>query len=574
MLTRVDLILLAPDGDWFVFRADGSRLGYVRLDLTATGADRTIGFDALVQNHASRILGVDVSYVGLLACERVDDTVVLVAVATVRPAQVTLPGDRQLRVLSFADAAGRGTDIDHAAHLVTARDWCRAAGSATDLTMSIQRAFTMSVAYLDSHLSIENGQWGWNQYQDGRSIGVLSTAEALLAHIYAGAQGEFVTRPAQTLEAVQNPDGGWRVRSSLIGGQSSLSIIESTAASLMALREAGRSAADPTIARGIAWLEARQRTDGGWSSSPADDQSMVFPTTVAVRALAGFGRMDAMTRGVSWLRHAQCPNGGWGASARATDSNGTPSAAYTGYAIVALLAAQSPATDPAVVAGCDHLIETFDAFKDEPWESTTANTSVDPSRSIRMDYRHFGTPWALTALSLAGHGLDEAIMLDGVRRLLALQQANGTWKCSVTAPESPPVWATHDAVLALRTVLRAGTRDLVPVAVARYVERDRRATLACLAHQSAWISGHSAAPADGRSRWSTALLSTLAVAGAALILWQGGVFAQLGSSSSARQAWAAVASIVLPVVSATIPAIVAEEHRLRRAGNTAGPGTQ
>ncbi|MGW1996399.1 hypothetical protein [Embleya sp. NPDC001921] len=161
----------------------------MRLDLTATGADRTIGFDELVRNHASRILGVDVSYVGLVACERVDDTVVLVAVATVRPAQVTLPGDRQLRVLSFADAVARGTDIDHAAHLVTARDWCRAAGSATDLTMSIQRAFAMSVAYLDSHLSIENGQWGWNQYQDGRSIGVLSTAEALLAHIYAGAKG-------------------------------------------------------------------------------------------------------------------------------------------------------------------------------------------------------------------------------------------------------------------------------------------------------------------------------------------------------------------------------------------------
>lgn len=558
MTATVDLVLLSSDGARFVLRTDGNRLGCVRLRVTADPA-APHDFQALVQRAAAQALGVDVSYLGLLAGERRAGGVRLVACAVLRPAQITLPNDASLRVLSIEEVRGRGDDIDHAEHLLTAHQWYWAERSTADLSASVQRALDTSIAYLDNHLSTEDGRWGWNQYQDGSSIGILSTAEALLAHIHAGARGEFVTRPALTLEAEQNPDGGWRVRSSLIGGRSSLSITESTAASLMALHEAGRSATDSALARGIAWLEERQRADGGWSSSTEDDVSMVFPTTAAVRALAGFGRQEAVARGVSWLRHAQCPDGGWGASPRATEHGGTSSPAYTGYAVVALLTARLPRTDTAVVEGCDYLTRTFDADREEPWESVAANTPVDPAHSIRMDYRHFATPWALTALSLAGHDLDDAVVLTGVRRLLALQRPNGTWRCGVTAPESPPVWTTHDAVFALRTVMRATTRNLVPVAVARYALRDRDAMRACLGHLA--TSPGALLPSGRLSRlW----LSALTVAVTILGLWQGGVFEQLQSNSAAHQVLAAGVSIVLPVVGATAPAVIIEEHRLRR----------
>ncbi|TVL87826.1 prenyltransferase/squalene oxidase repeat-containing protein [Streptomyces sp. SAJ15] len=572
MTTGVDLILLAPEGDRVVLRAEGSRLVCLRLELAGlpddTGRRPDDGIDTLVERTAAREFGVDVAFMGLLAYEHTGGTGRLVAAAVLRPERLAMPHDARWRTLSVAEVCNRGADIEHAAHLVTAVRWHRAASGAAELSTAIRRAFDTSIAYLDSHLSTEDGRWGWNQWQDGRSIGILSTAEAVLAHIHAGARGEFVSRPAQTLAAEQNPDGGWRVRSSLIGGMSSLSITESTAACLTALREAGWSHTDSAVTKGIAWLEEQQRPDGGWASSAEDSQSMVFPTTAAIRALAGFNRVDSVSRGVSWLRHAQCPDGGWGASPRATDSARPSSPAYTGYAIVALLAARSPETDTAVVAGCDYLVETFDALREEPWESTTANTPVDPGRSIRMDYRHFATPWALTALSLAGHDLDEAVVLDGVRRLLALQQPNGTWRCSVTAPDSPPVWATHDAVLALRTVLRASTRTLVPVAVDQYVQQDRRVMQAHLGRVVAQPSDGAAA--GGRiGRVGAVWLSALTVAVTMLGLWQGGVFEQLQSSSGTRQVLAAAASIVLPVAGATVPAVLIEEHRLRRGRRSA-----
>src|SRR2546423_12477479 len=110
--------------------------------------------------------------------------------------------------------------------------------SVQGLVERMENASRRGIELLDHNISIEDDDRGWSQYLDGSAVGALSTAQGLLAHVHAGDRGSVIEDAARTLEAIQNPDGGWQVRRALVGGPSEKSITESTCYCLWALSEA------------------------------------------------------------------------------------------------------------------------------------------------------------------------------------------------------------------------------------------------------------------------------------------------------------------------------------------------
>ena len=106
------------------------------------------------------------------------------------------------------------------------------------------------------------GRWGVNY--------VYGTWSALCALGAAGlpADSPMVTKAADWLIAIQNPDGGWgegcdSYRLDYKGYEPAPSASSQTAWALLGLMAAGR-ADHPAVTRGIAWLMGRQTRDGVW----------------------------------------------------------------------------------------------------------------------------------------------------------------------------------------------------------------------------------------------------------------------------------------------------------------------
>ena len=107
------------------------------------------------------------------------------------------------------------------------------------------------------------GRWGVNY--------IYGTWSALCALNAAGLDGAapMVRRAADWLIAIQNPDGGWgetcdSYRLDYQGYQPHPSGASQTAWALLGLMAAGETE-HPAVARGIAWLTARQGDDGFWA---------------------------------------------------------------------------------------------------------------------------------------------------------------------------------------------------------------------------------------------------------------------------------------------------------------------
>jgi hypothetical protein len=559
----LDLVLLTPEGDRFVVEAENARLVPVRVPPAPNGpADEDLA--ALVRRSA-REAGLDVDHLGLLAAHLDAARPGLLTAAVLRSAPQTPAAGPSRRLLSLEEIRARGDDVLYAGHYDTAFRWFHGRHTAAGLPGRIRQAFARSLHHLENHLSIEDGRYGWNLHMDGTSLGVLSTAEGVLAHVHAGENGEFVDRPVEALEALQNPDGGWQVRRSLAGAQSDLSITESTCAALWALHAVGRSASDRSVAQGLEWLEALQRRDGGWPSVAAvtgerPPAPLVFPTTCAVRVLARFGRADLAAKGVAWLRAAQQDDGGWGR----TSAEGAPQTsepAYTAYAVVALLTAGLAASDPAVERGCAYLRRRFRPDHDEPWESTADTSLINPATSARLNFSHFGTPWALAALSMAGADLSDPIVLAGTDRLLKLQDPDGSWRCALI-PGMRVIWATHDALYALRAVLEGTRTTMEPLALARYHAQERRQLGLAAARL---LGGGPGRPRrTGRQRLHTAWLAALTVAVAVLVLLQSGVVDGLSSGSGLGKVLAGLVTALVAIALAAVPTMIGEEYRLWR----------
>jgi squalene-hopene/tetraprenyl-beta-curcumene cyclase len=116
------------------------------------------------------------------------------------------------------------------------------------------------------------------------------------------------------LVEMQEDDGSWF-------GRWGVNHVYGTGAAVPALIAAGVPSADPAVRKAVRWLVAHQNEDGGWGEDPRsyDDPAWIGrgPSTAsqtawALLALEAAGeRGEAMARGVEWLLANQREDGGW-----------------------------------------------------------------------------------------------------------------------------------------------------------------------------------------------------------------------------------------------------------------------
>ncbi len=121
-------------------------------------------------------------------------------------------------------------------------------------------------------------------------------------------------RGVQWLIDHQEPGGSWF-------GRWGVNHIYGTGAVIPGLIAAGLDGSHESIRRAVSWLESHQNDDGGWGEDPRsyDEPSWIGrgPSTAsqtawALLALHAAGeRSRAVTRGVEWLVASQRPDGGW-----------------------------------------------------------------------------------------------------------------------------------------------------------------------------------------------------------------------------------------------------------------------
>jgi squalene-hopene/tetraprenyl-beta-curcumene cyclase len=148
---------------------------------------------------------------------------------------------------------------------------------------------------------------------DPPSADVTAHAVEMLAVLGRG-EGIPARRGIRWLLDSQEADGSWF-------GRWGANHVYGTGAAVPALRRAGVAADHPSIRRAVRWLEAHQNEDGGWGEDlrsyedPAwigRGASTASQTAWALLALDAAGeRSEAVRRGVRWLVATQRADGGW-----------------------------------------------------------------------------------------------------------------------------------------------------------------------------------------------------------------------------------------------------------------------
>jgi squalene-hopene/tetraprenyl-beta-curcumene cyclase len=148
---------------------------------------------------------------------------------------------------------------------------------------------------------------------DEPSADVTAHVVEMFAALGAG-ERPFVQAGVRWLLDQQEPGGSWF-------GRWGVNHVYGTGAVVPALVAAGVSPQERSIRRAVGWLYAHQNDDGGWGEDPRsyDEQAWIGhgPSTAsqtawALLALHAAGEdTEAMWRGVDWLVATQRPDGGW-----------------------------------------------------------------------------------------------------------------------------------------------------------------------------------------------------------------------------------------------------------------------
>jgi squalene-hopene/tetraprenyl-beta-curcumene cyclase len=163
--------------------------------------------------------------------------------------------------------------------------------------------------------------------------------------------------------------------------------------------------------RGVDWLLRAQEPDGSWFGRWGANH--VYGTGAAVPALvaAGFGAdQPAVARAVGWLQAHQNADGGWGEDLRSyTDAawrgRGESTPSQTAWALLALLAADPAAADPAIARGVQWLIRAQRA--DGGWDEELFTGTGFPG-DFYINYEMYRLVFPISALGRYATALDGA----------------------------------------------------------------------------------------------------------------------------------------------------------------------
>ncbi|MGC9220687.1 MAG: squalene--hopene cyclase [Solirubrobacteraceae bacterium] len=223
--------------------------------------------------------------------------------------------------------------------------------SASGIHTAIQRAVTWLEGMrssdggwgafdVDNHLSLTRELLfsDFGEVTDPPSADVTAHVVEMLGLL--GRSNEPLTRTAvEWLLARQEADGSWF-------GRWGVNHVYGTGAVLPALAAAGVSPENPAMRRAVTWLEGHQNADGGWGEDcrSYDDpawigrgESTPSQTAWALLALAAAGERhgDAARRGVGWLVANQRDDGGW--DEPQYTGTGFPSDFYINYHLYRLI---------------------------------------------------------------------------------------------------------------------------------------------------------------------------------------------------------------------------------------------
>lgn len=560
-LPVVNLVVSVEGDDRFLVEMtpDGPRCPQVELPVEMNGVER---LGPRIEAAARATLGLEVSCVELMAFEVSSESYEMHALVRALSGASAVFATRGLVTLTLEQLTRIGADPTLIRHCQAAEHRASAEEFAATIGERVQQALSRSVQHIQESFTSEHELSGWSQHWDDGSVGILSTAQGLLALVHAGARSRFIQSAATTLEQTQNEDGGWAIRHSLVGQPNSVSITESTCYCMWALGEADRAVSGSAISRGAAWLLSTQRPCGGWAASEFSDDTEVIATAFAVRILSNLGYAQSAARGIEWLRSGQRADGGWGYLHTGAPHTVLPSlAAPTAHAVITLLAVGASRNDPAIARAIAYLHEEFDLLAAEPWPSTVFATAVDPDGKSRLAFQNFALPWVLVALGLAGFDMSDMVMQVSVSSMLRFQDENGSWWCWQSDRRLTTAWATHDAVYALSSVVNIGVSNLAPMAMQRHSE----ATIALMESLIEQLFQRAAMLQRDRStvvrRLRLALLSVLLLG---VVVQVTGLLILTTNLSSIGNAATLVLTTVAGIVVTAAPAILVEEYRRRR----------
>lgn len=286
-------------------------------------------------------------------------------------------------------------------------------------------------------------QVGWDSNMGesiDKKVAALSTAQAMLALVYAGKSIPNLERSVNTLVEMRNGDG-W-VMDDQMGEPSVLA----TSYAVQALSCVPVQVEGDVIAAGARWLEAARIGDtGAWGQRPNSTIPSVADTAIAARTLRSVnGTSPVVDAGCLWLAASQRIDHGWGAHLGATKSG----PGYTAHAILAL------STDPydryreQVVNGLRWLVgHTQDKCEQYPWDLDNEPLEL----LTQFSYTHFTAPWVLAAFLSRPEAEFDRTLMAGLGRFLDMRNFDGrTWS---TRAGDMILYPNHDAVFCLKQAL-------------------------------------------------------------------------------------------------------------------------
>jgi squalene-hopene/tetraprenyl-beta-curcumene cyclase len=219
------------------------------------------------------------------------------------------------------------------------------------------------------------------------------------------------------LLSMQNRDGGWgafdrdndrdlltQIPFADHNAMIDPSSVDVTARVIECFARFGRTASDPAIARGLAYIRREQTPEGAWYGRWG--VNYIYGTSGVLRALEVL-RLSARQycqRAVAWLHSVQNPDGGFGETCAsyadpAEMGKGPSTASQTAWGLIGLLAA-GPATHPSVVRAVEYLLTHQNG--DGSWDERETTGTGFP-RVFYLKYHLYRHSFPLYGLARYGH---------------------------------------------------------------------------------------------------------------------------------------------------------------------------